>query len=299
MKNRLLKNGTEVGAWMLTINPEVWDVIEYATMAEPITTFRLTDGPRVDLMEPGDECVLWVLGKPRHNFRPGVWAIGEVTEEAWDNRGDDDDEFWLDEDERLKERPYLGVNLRFLPEPVPTSVFAEDPAFADAEILHQPKIGNPLVLRPHEYAVVTGFLDNNDLWPDDPELDALLDAADALATSRLEADGWTIDEHDEPPYLTATRDGVTREVFIAATTSGPRFPFGPEEYDAMEADGEARVLVVVAIPDDEGDPDPEANGNGNGDGSGTSRDDVQVVAVHEAWRPVRELYNRTSQLHTW
>jgi len=293
MENRLLKNGTEVGAWMLTINPEVWDVIEYATTGEPITTFRLTDGPRVDLMEPGDECVLWVLGKPRHNFRPGVWAIGEVTEEAWDNQGDEDDEFWLDEDERLKERPYLGVNLRFLPEPVPTSVFVEDPAFADAEILHSAKIGNPLVLRPHEYAVVTTFLDDNDLWPDDPALDALLDAADALAVERLEQLGWRVDEHDEPPYLTATRDEVTREVFVAATTSGPRFPFGPDEYDAMEEDGEARVLVVVAIPDEQRDIDPDANGAGSDD------TDVRIVAVHEEWRPVRELYNRTSQLHTW
>jgi hypothetical protein len=93
---------------------------------------------RLELMTPGQPCLLWVSGARE----PGVHALGEVTAAAVE--GDDG--------------PVVGVRLTRLAEPVARAELLASPAARDAEVLRMPAGSNPSWLTAAQYAAVLGLL---------------------------------------------------------------------------------------------------------------------------------------------
>ncbi len=274
-----LRDGTPIGAWLLKAHPDVWDIIGFIDAGGQIDSWSLTDSYRVELMAPGDPCVLWITGAEGADPTPGLWAIGEITTEPYEATSEDDG-FWPSDEERTKRTLHIGVDLQVLPEPIARGVLADDPRFADAEIFRAPRMGSPLALTPAMYDALETHLDENDLWPDEHEAEAILAEAEEVAAAHLLDLGWALDERDEPPYLTASREDRELEVLVAPTSVGTEFVLGVGEFDELieELDEDGLLLVVVVFPDDE--------------------DDLPTIAqVTEGWRPDPARYDRRTQIH--
>jgi hypothetical protein len=93
---------------------------------------------RLDLVHPGQPCLLWVSGRTA----PGVQALGQVTGEAVERDGG----------------PVVPVRLTRLPFPVARADLLADPAACDAEVLRMPAGSNPSWLSPEQYAAVLAHL---------------------------------------------------------------------------------------------------------------------------------------------
>jgi hypothetical protein len=93
---------------------------------------------RLELMAPGQACLLWVSGRQR----PGVHALGELTSGTVEEAG----------------APAVGVRLTRLPQPVDRAELLADPVVRDAEVLRMPAGSNPSWLSPAQYAALLGHL---------------------------------------------------------------------------------------------------------------------------------------------
>lgn len=130
----------------------IWDVVGFLRDGGVISGWGLVPSYRAWLMQPGHRCFLWVSGA-----RPGIWATGEVTAAPVERTGGDDP-YWLDNSKRHLVRPYVGLRLVGLDEPLSKDLLARDPRFAMAEVLRAPRMGNPLVLTADEVAVIDAEL---------------------------------------------------------------------------------------------------------------------------------------------
>ncbi|MGY1821860.1 hypothetical protein [Geodermatophilus sp. SYSU D00079] len=93
---------------------------------------------RLELVRPGQPCLLWVSGRTD----PGVHAVGEVTG-APEERADG---------------PVVDVRLTRLARPVPRAELLADPAVRTAEVLRMPAGSNPSWLSPAAFAAVLARL---------------------------------------------------------------------------------------------------------------------------------------------
>ena len=89
---------------------------------------------RLELMAPGQPCLLWLSGRDR----PGVHALGAIT-------GDVEDD---------ADGPTVPVRLILLPEPVARADLLGDPRMRDAEVLRMPAGSNPSWLSPSQFDAV-------------------------------------------------------------------------------------------------------------------------------------------------
>ena len=94
---------------------------------------------RLELMAPGQPCLLWVSGRDR----PGVHAVGELTGGAEESAGG----------------PVVGVRWTRLAEPVDRADLLADPVAREAEVLRMPAGSNPSWLSAGEYAAVRALLE--------------------------------------------------------------------------------------------------------------------------------------------
>lgn len=149
-----LRDGTQVAAWMLKANPEVWDVEAALRDGRDLDTWRLAPSYRVELVAPGHPCVLWVTGTGAAAARAGVRALGVVTTDPYPDVGDPDDPAWGDPAAARVVRPYVGVHLEVLAEPLSRAEVRADPRLADLEVLRRPRMGSPLAVRADELAAM-------------------------------------------------------------------------------------------------------------------------------------------------
>ena len=160
-----LRDGTEVGAWLLKARPSVWDIGTALGEGVELDWWRLAPSYRVDLVHAGHPCAMWVT---RGDVRvaSGVWAIGEVTGEPVADVGDPEDPLWIDEGARRQLRPRVPVRLEVLEAPVRREELAADPRLRRAEILRVPRIGNPAAFTPGEWAALLDLADSpvGDPW---------------------------------------------------------------------------------------------------------------------------------------
>jgi hypothetical protein len=89
---------------------------------------------RLDLVAPGQPCLLWLSGQDR----PGVHAVGEVTDGIEDR----------------PDGPVVHVRLTLLSRPIPRAELLADPRTRDAEVLRMPAGSNPSWLSAEQYAAV-------------------------------------------------------------------------------------------------------------------------------------------------
>lgn len=150
----VLRDGTIVAAWLLKANPAVWDVIAAVESGGEIDSWRMAPSYRTMLVAPGHPVVLWVTGPRGAAWTPGVWGIGTVTSEPYDDVGDPLDGGWFDLSARDRVRPYIRCRIRAV-EPIARDELAADPRFVDAEILTSPRLGSPLAVTADELGAIT------------------------------------------------------------------------------------------------------------------------------------------------
>ena len=89
---------------------------------------------RLDLIAPGQPCLLWLSGRDR----PGVHALGEISDGVEDRA----------------DGPVVHVRLALLGRPVPRAELLSDPRMREAEVLRMPAGSNPSWLSAEQFAAV-------------------------------------------------------------------------------------------------------------------------------------------------
>lgn len=89
---------------------------------------------RLDLMAPGQPCLLWVSGRSE----PGVHALGSITGVPRAATGG----------------PVVPVEFTLLPDPLPRPELLLDPVTRDAEVLRMPAGSNPSWLSAPQFGAV-------------------------------------------------------------------------------------------------------------------------------------------------
>jgi hypothetical protein len=117
---------------------------------------------RIELIEPDQPVVLWVTGPTGARPEPGIRMAGYTTGQILENS--QGDEYWLDEAEREKRRPYIGVRMSLV-DPVPRQRLTQDPRTRDMEVLRVPRISNPSFLTHEEKQAVEEMMGG---WPEPP-----------------------------------------------------------------------------------------------------------------------------------
>ncbi len=122
----------DVGAWLLkSARPP--DVVSPGWVPDTEVDLVRCVRPsyRLDLVAPGQPCVLWVSGRDD----PGVHAVGVVTGP-------------------VSPGPELPVRWRRLVAPVPREALLADPVARTAEVLRMPAGSNPSWLSPDQWRAV-------------------------------------------------------------------------------------------------------------------------------------------------
>jgi len=104
---------------------------------------------RLDLMDAGQPCLLWLSGRDR----PGVHALGAVTGPVAADETDG---------------PVVPVRFALLAEPVPRAELLADTRMRDAEVLRMPAGSNPSWLSEEQFAAVLARVDVAGLRPWNP-----------------------------------------------------------------------------------------------------------------------------------
>ena len=138
----VLRDGTDVAAWVFKANPEVWDVEGHLARHGSVDRWTVAPGYRGDLLAAGHRAVLWLTGS-----RAGIIASGTVTGPAYED---------LDEDQG---RPRRWVPVRLVAvEPIRKPVLLADPRFRRPEMVRSARLGSPLALTRAELAAVDDAL---------------------------------------------------------------------------------------------------------------------------------------------
>lgn len=125
----------DVACWVLKSSRPPSEIVPGWTAPATRTLDRcVRRSYRLDLIAPGQPCLLWLSGRDR----PGVHAMGEVTDGIEDR----------------PEGPVVSVRLALLAEPVPREDLLADPRTRDAEVLRMPAGSNPSWLSAQQYAAV-------------------------------------------------------------------------------------------------------------------------------------------------
>jgi hypothetical protein len=125
----------DVACWVLkTARPPAELVPGWAGPGARLLDRCVRRSYRLDLMAPGQPCLLWLSGRDR----PGVHALGEVAGGV--SAG--------------PEGPAVPVRLTLLAEPVPRVDLLADPRMRDAEVLRMPAGSNPSWLSAEQFAAV-------------------------------------------------------------------------------------------------------------------------------------------------
>lgn len=95
---------------------------------------------RLDLMAPGQRCLLWLSGRAE----PGVHAIGTLAAAP------------------TRDNPAVDVAFWLLASPVPREELLHAPALESAEVLRMPAGSNPSYLTPVQLTALLGHLDEDE-----------------------------------------------------------------------------------------------------------------------------------------
>jgi hypothetical protein len=101
---------------------------------------------RLDLIDAGQPCLLWLSGRDR----PGVHALGVVTGGVQP----DGDDRWT-----------VPLELTLLPQPIPRAELLADPVAREAEVLRMPAGSNPSWLSAAQFAAVLARAGDSRLRP--------------------------------------------------------------------------------------------------------------------------------------
>jgi len=125
----------DVACWVVKTSLPPADLIAgWRPGGEQQLTRCLRESYRLDLMGPGQPCLLWLSGRDR----PGVHALGTLTGPPG----------------RDADGPVVAVRLTLLREPVDRADLIADPTARDAEVLRMPAGSNPSWLSTAQFDAV-------------------------------------------------------------------------------------------------------------------------------------------------
>lgn len=128
----------DVACWLVkTASPPQRLVAGWAPGEERVLDRCVRHSYRLDLVAPGQPCVLWLSGRDR----PGVHAVGTVAGEVADGPAG----------------LAVPLRLRLLAGPLARAQLVEDPDFGDAEVLRMPAGSNPSWLSARQFAALSRF----------------------------------------------------------------------------------------------------------------------------------------------
>ncbi|MET0695149.1 MAG: hypothetical protein ABWX96_19040 [Propionibacteriaceae bacterium] len=123
----------DVACWVLKTRTAPADIApDWSRGTARELTRCLRRSYRVELMQPGQRCLLWLSG----SVGPGVQAIGTLTSDAT---------VGVERDAAGRDVEVSG-SLLWLEDPVSRSALLADPDFAGAEVLRMPAGSNPSYL---------------------------------------------------------------------------------------------------------------------------------------------------------
>lgn len=143
--------GIPIGGWMLRSSDAASVIADLKEFGQ-VFRFPLPDGPRIDLIEAGQPCFLYVAEPGNPKVRPGIWAVGEIVGPVTvglpeDNEGSTTDGADVaDHEERL----FAEVELIPLQTRITLGELNDHRVLVDSELLDRPSQPNPIVLRPRE-----------------------------------------------------------------------------------------------------------------------------------------------------
>lgn len=138
----VLRDGTEVAAWVFKANPAVWDVEGHLARHGSLDRWPVVPSYRAELVAAGHRALLWLTGP-----RAGIIATGRVTGPVYDD---------VDEDER-RPRLWAPVHLEAVP-PVRKHDLLADPRCRRPEMVRSARLGSPMALTADELAAVDGAM---------------------------------------------------------------------------------------------------------------------------------------------
>jgi hypothetical protein len=139
---------SSVGAWVVTCNlQEVYDVTPDADARLHFFSWRLARTYRTELVNVGDEILLWVGGAKQGGHIPGIWAYGYVVDDVFEGEGV---KKWIDEASKHERRPYVPMAMTWLEPPLPKEALQAHKLLSEIEVLRMPRMSNPSYLSPEE-----------------------------------------------------------------------------------------------------------------------------------------------------
>jgi hypothetical protein len=148
----------DVACWVLKRRPGESDPRAAWRDGAQVTGSCLFPTYRVELMAPGQRCLLWLSGRRD----PGVVGVGTLADHPRP-RDLGEGPPGPDPDGPDRARLYVAVDLHLLAAGIPRSELAEDPRFAGAEVLRMPAGSNPSFLTGEQLAAVEDRLSDADL----------------------------------------------------------------------------------------------------------------------------------------
>jgi hypothetical protein len=155
---------TNLGAWLLKCNPEVYDLrAAVEAGVDFVDSWSVRPGYRAEMMAARQRVVLWVSGNGRRMAR-GIWGAGWVRGPVRDIEPDDgsaEGGFWVHQGARRSVRLAVPVWVPVLTEPV-TVEEVRAAGLIDLEVQRMPQGANPSWVSKEQLAVLEDLLPE---WP--------------------------------------------------------------------------------------------------------------------------------------
>lgn len=131
----------DLGAWVLTANPQVWDLQRWILDGgPPLDEWTVAHNYRSQLMAPGDRVLLWVGGNDQ-GCPAGFRAMGAVSGPCV--AGVATSTYWTDRKAKARADYFARVELSLLPGLVPKHAVQHHRVLRDIEVLRSPFASNP------------------------------------------------------------------------------------------------------------------------------------------------------------
>lgn len=246
--------GTPVGGWILK-SADAASVIADLKEFGQVFRFPIPDSPRVDLIEAGQPCFLYVGEPGNAKVKPGIWAVGEVVGPVTvglpeDNEGSATDGAEVDDhDERL----FAEVELIPLQTRITLGELNDHRVLVGSELIDRPAQVNPVVLHPKEVRALEEW-DFALVEPTEEQmarLDEVLDDDDAGLIFQLFGEEGGIGIVDDGA------DGLLAVVAVDAEDEATELGRYDQFADALEAVAHHGGSFTFPAPSPAGEPSDE------------------------------------------
>jgi hypothetical protein len=169
-----------IGGWILR-SADAASVIADLKEFGQVFRFPLPDTPRIDLIEAGQPCFLYVAEPGNPTVKPGIWAVGEVVGPVTVGLPDDTESSASDGADVEGERLFAEVELLPLQTRITLGELNDHRVLVNSELIDRPGQANPIRLRPEDVRALEEW-DFALVEPTDEQmqrLDEVLDEDDA------------------------------------------------------------------------------------------------------------------------